>query len=164
MPDYSGAPPAAPRQPSDPDTQLADPVYAALRLDHQLCFPLYAASRKVIALYQPFLQPLGLTYTQYIVLLALWEQDQVLIKQLGDRLHLDNGTLTPVLKRLAEKGLLRRQRLAEDERMVSICLTQQGRALKEAVKDLPQKIEACIQLNSADAAVLYQLLYRILDS
>ena len=149
---------------ADSVSQTDSSAYAALRIDHQLCFPLYAASRKVVSLYQPFLKPLGLTYTQYIVMLALWEKDQILMKDLGQRLHLDNGTLTPVLKKLAEAGWLRRQRLQEDERMVSISLTAKGQTLRETAKDLPAQIRSCVKLQPEAAVTLYHLLYQILDS
>ena len=98
----------------------AESAYDALRLDHQVCFPLYAASRKVVSLYTPFLKPLGITYTQYLILLVLWEHDNIPVGELGEKLYLDTGTLTPVLKRMEEEGHLTRTRGAEDERVVMI--------------------------------------------
>jgi len=99
-------------------------TYDHLKLDHQLCFPLYAASRLVVKHYKPLLDPLGLTYTQYITLLALWEEDHQTVTAIGDRLYLDSGTLTPVLKKLEQQGLITRTRRLEDERSVLISLTQ----------------------------------------
>ncbi|MDD2213505.1 MAG: MarR family transcriptional regulator [Oscillospiraceae bacterium] len=149
---------------TDTVAQTQDQAGAVFSSDRQLGFPLYAVSRKVVSLYQPFLKPLGLTYTQYIVLLALWEKNPILMKDLGTCLYLDHGTLTPVLKKLAEAGLLQRQRLRQDERMVSIKLTPKGQALREAVKDLPAQIRNSIKLEQEAAASLYHLLYQILNS
>lgn len=109
----------------------------ALQLDRQLCFALYAASRAMTQAYQPLLAPLGLTYPQYLVMLVLWEQDGLTVKQLGERLALDSGTLTPLLKRLEAAGRLRRQRLAEDERQVGLWLTDEGRSLQADAAAVP---------------------------
>lgn len=117
-------------------------TYDPLLLDHQLCFALYAASKEVIRLYTPYLSPHGLTYTQYIALLVLWEADDITVSELGARLTLDSGTLAPMLKKLAEKGYLLRTRSKEDERVVKLKLTPSGRELKDAFTDLPQKL-AC---------------------
>ena len=103
----------------------------ALRLDNQLCFPLYAASRRIISAYTPFLKPLGLTYTQYIVFLVLWEKDGVTVGEIGERLHLDNGTLTPLLKKMEKSGYVSRERSSKDERVVLITLTKEGKAMKK---------------------------------
>jgi len=137
--------------------------YDALRLENQLCFPLYAAARKVVALYTPYLKPLGLTYTQYIMMVALWEKDDVPVGELGERLYLDTGTLTPVLKRLETDGYVVRERCRADERVVSIKLTEKGRALRESVKEMPQKLGSCLALSPQDAKTLYHLLYQVLD-
>lgn len=118
----------------------------ALLLNNQLCFALYAASKEIIRLYTPYLSPYGLTYTQYIVLLALWEQDDIPVSALGARLTLDSGTLAPLLKKLAEKGYVERVRESHDERVVKIRLTQAGRDLKRAFFDLPQKLACHIAL------------------
>ena len=120
--------------------------YPQLMLDSQLCFPLYACARKVTGAYGPLLKPLGLTYTQYLVLLALWESGEVKVGELCSRLYLDCGTMTPMLKKMEESGLLTRCRCKNDERCVSICLTEKGWALREQVKDIPAQVGACITL------------------
>ena len=135
----------------------------ALRLDRQLCFPLYAAARRVTGLYQPLLQPLGLTYTQYVAMLALWEEDGLSVTRLGERLFLDSGTLTPMLKKLEQRGLITRARSAEDERVVILRLTEAGRALKEQARDIPRRAGGCVSLSPEDALTLYRLLYQILE-
>ncbi|MFC4812834.1 MarR family winged helix-turn-helix transcriptional regulator [Paenibacillus sp. GCM10023250] len=113
---------------------------AMLELDNQLCFALYSCAREVTKLYRPFLDELGLTYTQYVTLLALWEKDEVPVKELGRRLYLDSGTLTPLLKKLEAMGLLRRERDLQDERSVIVRLTADGRALKERATDIPERV------------------------
>ena len=138
--------------------------YDALKLENQLCFPLYATARKVVALYTPYLKPLGLTYTQYILMMVLWEKDDVSVGELGEKLHLDTGTLTPVLKKLERDGYVVRERCRSDERIVSIKLTEKGCSLRESVQELPQKVGSCIPLSPQDARTLYQLLYQVLDS
>lgn len=135
----------------------------ALKLENQLCFPLYAAARKVTGAYTPLLKPLGITYTQYIVLLLLWEKDGQTVGAIGDLLHLDNGTLTPLLKKMETEGIVTRLRSKEDERKVTIQLTEKGKALKKQVEEIPMKIGACIHLNQEDARSLYRILYQILD-
>ncbi len=136
---------------------------AALRLDNQLCFPLYAASRKVVRLYTPLLEPLGLTYTQYITLLALWEQDGLAVKDLGQLLYLDSGTLTPLLKKLEQQGLISRVRSGQDERVVTVHLTKAGHALKQRALDIPRQIASCIPLGLEDALQLKGLLERVIE-
>ena len=136
----------------------------AMKLENQLCFPLYAASRHVINLYTPLLKPLGLTYTQYIVFLVLWEQDGVTVGEICDRLLLDNGTLSPLLKKMQQAGYIERNRSAEDDRVVLITLTEAGRALQEQAKDIPAKIAGCVDLAPEKAAMLYQLLYELLGN
>lgn len=118
----------------------------ALRLDNQLCFALYAASREVIRQYRPLLEPLGLTYTQYIVLLVLWEEDDVPVNRLGERLLLDSGTLTPLLKKLEAQGLVTRRRDAGDERSVRVSLTVDGRALQERAGHVPGAMACALGL------------------
>lgn len=135
----------------------------ALKLENQLCFPLYAAARKVTGAYTPLLKPLGITYTQYIVLLVLWEKDGQTVGAIGDLLHLDNGTLTPLLKKMETEGIVTRLRSKEDERRVTIQLTEKGKALKKQAEDIPAKIGACIHLSQEDACSLYRILYQILD-
>ncbi len=114
-----------------------------IRLEDNLCFALYSASRAFTRAYQPLLEPLGLTYPQYLVMLVLWERDDVSVRELGERLHLDSGTLTPLLKRLEEAGTVRRRRDPEDERVVRIALTDAGRALQERAKTVPFELARC---------------------
>ncbi|NLO35958.1 MAG: MarR family transcriptional regulator [Clostridiaceae bacterium] len=137
---------------------------AALRLGNQLCFPLYAASRQVIRLYTPLLDPLKLTYTQYITLLALWEQDGLAVKDLGQLLYLDSGTLTPLLKKLEQQGLISRKRSGQDERVVTVHLTDAGHALNQRALDVPRQVASCIPLEREDAIQLKRLLERILGA
>lgn len=138
--------------------------HEAMKLANQLCFPLYAAARNVIGFYTPLLKPLGLTYTQYIVLLALWEKDGVSVTELGGRLMLDNGTLSPLLKKMQQAGYIERQRSREDERVVVISLTEAGRALQEKAGDVPANAARCIDLPAEKARMLYALLYELLGN
>ena len=133
-----------------------------LCLDNQLCFPLYACARKVTGLYTPFFKPLGITYTQYIVFLALWEKDDVSVSDLCARLYLDSGTLTPLLKKMEQEGYINRTRSASDERVVRIMLTEKGREMEERAADIPMQVGSCIPLNPEEAATLYALLSKIL--
>ena len=143
---------------------MAD-TYEQLRLKIQLCFPLYACSRKIVNSYTPFLKPLGLTYTQYIVFLVLWEEGISTVGELGKKLFLDEGTLTPLLKKMADKGYVKRTRLKEDERVTRISLTPEGEALKEKCKDIPYRIaETVTPLNKKDATDLYRILYKMLEN
>ncbi|MFC4528310.1 MarR family transcriptional regulator [Dyella halodurans] len=118
-----------------------------LLLDQQLCFALYAASRSITGLYRPLLEPMGLTYPQYLVMLVLWEQDDVTVRELGQRLQLDSGTLTPLLKRLQAAGLVSRQRRSDDERVVEIRLTPAGLALREQANDIPACLAQRLELS-----------------
>lgn len=140
---------------------MNDAAYDPLLLDHQLCFALYAASKEVIRLYTPYLSPHGLTYTQYIALLVLWEADDITVSELGARLMLDSGTLAPMLKKLAEKGYLLRTRSTEDERVVKLKLTPSGRELKDAFKGLPQKLACELALPVERLAVLKAELHAL---
>lgn len=135
----------------------------AMKLDHQLCFPLYAAARKVIGLYTPFLKPLGLTYTQYLVLLVLWEQDGIPVGEICEKLLLDSGTLSPLLKKMEHAGLLERRRSPEDDRVVVITLTEEGRALQEQLKEIPLKVAGCTALSAEKGQQLYSLLHELLS-
>lgn len=138
--------------------------YEQLLLKNQLCFPLYACSRRIVGSYTPYLKPLGITYTQYVVLMALWEHESLNVGQLGSLLHLDAGTLTPLLKRLEKMGFVTRKRSNEDERITIISITPEGDALKEKCKDIPMKLsEGGFPLNEKDTKELYRLLYMILD-
>ena len=136
----------------------------AMKLSNQLCFPLYAAARNVTALYTPWLKPLGLTYTQYIVFLVLWEKDGVSVSEIGERLLLDNGTLSPLLKKMEQAGYIERRRSSADDRVVMITLTEQGRALQEKAKDIPRNVAGCIRFPAEKARTLYALLYELLDN
>ena len=136
----------------------------AMKLANQLCFPLYAAARHVMGLYTPVLKPLGLTYTQYIVFLVLWEKDGLPVGEIGEKLLLDNGTLSPLLKKMEQAGYVRRERSREDERVVVITLTEAGRALQEKAKDVPAKVAGCIDLPPEKAQALYGLLYELLKN
>ena len=138
--------------------------HEAMKLGHQLCFPLYAAARNVTGLYTPLLKPLGLTYTQYIVFLVLWEKDGVSVTEIGEKLMLDNGTLSPLLKKMEQAGYVERRRCREDDRVVEITLTEKGRALQEDAKDIPLKAAGCIDLPPEKAQQLYALLYELLDN
>ena len=140
-----------------------DTTYEQLKLGNQLCFPLYAAARKVVSLYTPHLKALGLTYTQYIALMVLWEHDGLPVGELGSHLFLDSGTLTPLLKKLADRGLLTRDRSKEDERVVCVHLTEEGWKLREEVKEIPAQVGGCVPLTPEEAQVLYGLLYKIMD-
>ena len=138
--------------------------FDALRLENQMCFPLYAAAREVTKLYRPYLDALNLTYTQYITMMVLWECGECSVKALGDKLFLDSGTLTPVLKNMESKGFVRRVRSREDERMLIVTLTDKGRALKERAKSVPAQVGSCIRLTPEEAQTLYRLLYKLLDT
>lgn len=137
--------------------------YDALLLDRQLCFPLYACAREVVKRYTPFLEEIGLTYTQYITMLVLWETPSMTSKQIGKRLRLDSGTLTPVLKKLEQRGLILRRRDASDERNLLVELTEEGSALRERAVEIPPRVGACLNLKPEDAMQLYTLLHRMLD-
>ncbi len=136
--------------------------YENLKLNNQLCFPLYACSRLIVKLYTPFLEPLGLTYTQYITLLALWEEDNCSVKTLGDKLFLDTGTLTPLLKKLEGQRLIKRTRNPSDERSVVISLTEKGMELKHKATEIPKKIASCVDISQKDAVELHRILHHIL--
>ena len=138
--------------------------HEAMKLTNQLCFPLYAAARNVTGLYTPWLKPLGLTYTQYIVFLVLWERDGISVSEIGERLMLDNGTLSPLLKKMEQAGYVERRRCREDDRVVEITLTEKGRALQEQAKDIPQKVAGCVDLPAEKAQQLYALLYELLEN
>ncbi len=139
-----------------------DAKYDCLKLDNQLCFPLYAASRKIVKTYTPFLKPLGLTYTQYITLMVMWEEKEVKIKDLGEKLFLDTGTLTPLLKKMEEAGLLTRKRSKEDERVVNVTITDKGMALREKCVDIPKQVGGCVKMDKKEAVALHKALDAIL--
>ena len=138
--------------------------YDALKLANQLCFPLYAASREVIKKYHPYLTALDLTYTQYIAMMVLWEEKKLSARELGKRLFLDSGTLTPVLKSLETKGYVRRFRSREDERILEVEITDKGRQLRDRALAVPQAVAGCVKLDTEEAMQLYGLLYKLLAS
>lgn len=133
-----------------------------LNLSNQLCFPLYACSREVIKKYTPFLDEIGLTYTQYIAMMVMWEVKTCSVKTLGERLFLDSGTLTPLLKKMEVQGLVKRERDPGDQRSVIVTITAKGQDLRQQAIEIPGKIGACIHLSSEDAETLYRLLYQVL--
>ncbi|MCM1320552.1 MAG: MarR family transcriptional regulator [Bacteroides sp.] len=137
--------------------------FAGLLLKNQLCFPLYAASKEIVRKYRPYLDKLDLTYTQYITLMVMWEKKTISAKELGGILYLDSGTLTPVLKSLESKSLIKRTRGTDDERLLIISITEQGEALKNQAAEIPPNIAKCVNLDAAEAAELYRLLYKILQ-
>ena len=134
-----------------------------LRLERQLCFPLYAAGRRAVGRYTPLLRPLGLTYTQYLVLLLLWERDGLPVGELCRKLYLDNGTLTPLLKKLEDAALVRRERSRNDERVVSVRLTERGRALRREAERIPEQVGKDLPISPEEAETLYRLLYRVIE-
>ena len=136
--------------------------YDSLKLENQLCFPLYACAKEIVRKYKPFLDELDLTYTQYLAMMVLWEKKELTVKELGNCLYLDSGTLTPVLKKLESKGYLKRMRSKEDERNLNVCITQQGELLREKALSVPGHIASCVKLEPKEAETLYHLLYKML--
>lgn len=136
--------------------------YDSLKLGNQLCFPLYACSKEIIKKYKPFLDPLGLTYTQYITLMVLWEDNNITVKALGERLYLDSGTLTPLLKKMEAQGFVTRERSPKDERNVFIKLTEKGMALKEEALSVPERMKSCLALSPEEALSLRGMLDKVL--
>ncbi|MBQ0042946.1 MAG: MarR family transcriptional regulator [Lachnospiraceae bacterium] len=137
--------------------------YDCLKLENQLCFPLYVCAKEVVRQYKPFLDEIDLTYTQYIAMMVMWEQKEITVKGLGEYLFLDSGTLTPVLKHLEKKGYVERTRSKEDERNLIISLTSEGEALKEKALSVPGKVSQCVSLNADDAKELYRILNSIMN-
>lgn len=138
--------------------------YEALKLDNQLCFPLYACAKEIVRRYKPYLDDIDLTYTQYITMMVLWEKSQINVKELGERLYLDSGTLTPVLKRLEQKKLITRQRDVKDERSLIVALTDDGIQLREKAVEVPYKMAGCVALDENDAKDLYRILHKMLGA
>lgn len=136
--------------------------YEVLKLENQLCFPLYACSKEIVRKYKPFLEELDLTYTQYITMMVMWDKKNMNVKELGEYLYLDSGTLTPVLKKLESKGYITRQRSKEDERSLIVSITEVGEKLRESALSIPGKITECVKLEPSEAKELYTLLYKIL--
>lgn len=134
-----------------------------LLLDNQICFPLYSAANAVIRAYRPLLDELDLTYSQYLVMMVLWEQDGVSVKELGARLYLDSGTLTPLLKRLESKGFVERARSESDERVRVLNLTSHGKALKQQALTVPTALSCKINLPLEEMVMLKQLCEKVLE-
>ena len=137
--------------------------YDDLKLEHQLCFPLYALSKEVIKLYRPYLEKINLTYTQYITMMVVWDKRKVNVKELGKKLYLDSGTLTPVLKSLEAKGFVHRYRSSEDERILMVEVTPAGEKLRDEALPIPRQIVSNVQISLADAVVLHKQLYDLLN-
>ncbi len=135
-----------------------------LKLENQLCFPLYACSKEIVRRYKPYLDKIDLTYTQYITMMVMWEEKQINVKDLGEKLYLDSGTLTPLLKKLESKDYVKRERSKHDERNLIVTITEKGEALKSKAVDIPEKVSACMTLSEEKAQALYSVLYEILDS
>ena len=135
-----------------------------VKLEDLMSFPLYACSREVIKKYRPFLDALNLTYTQYIVMMVFWEKKKINVKDLGKKLFLDSGTLTPVLKSLESKGLVRRYRSSEDERVLIVEITESGEELREKAIAVPKHVSDCVKLDSEESLSLYRTLYKILET
>ena len=138
--------------------------YDSLKLSNQLCFPLYACAKEVVRMYKPFLDEIDLTYTQYITMMVMWEKKQVSVKQLGEILFLDSGTLTPVLKKLEQKGYVSRARSKEDERVLDVTLTEEGEALRDKALDVPRQMSACVRLEPEEAITLQKILNKLLQN
>lgn len=137
--------------------------YDALKLENQLCFPLYACSKEVIRKYRPYLDAIDLTYTQYITMMVLWEEKSISVKDIGKKLFLDSGTLTPVLKSLENKGYIKRNRCKKDERVLIADITKKGEELKEKAISIPKEMAKCVNLSDEEALQLYTLLYKLLS-
>ncbi|MBQ8238176.1 MAG: MarR family transcriptional regulator [Oscillospiraceae bacterium] len=141
---------------------MLESKYDALKIENQICFPLYACSREIIKQYKPFLDEIDLTYTQYIAMMVLWEKKTMNVKAMGEILYLDSGTLTPVLKKLEGKGLVTRQRSTTDERNLIVTITEAGEALREKALAVPAQVARCSNLEPEEAAILYRILYKML--
>ena len=133
-----------------------------LKLENQLCFPMYACAKEIVRRYRPYLDELGITYTQYITMMVMWEHEKIISTDLSAYLHLDYGTLTPVLKKLETMGMIKRRRSAKDERLLEIELTDAGRGLREKAGHIPGKMSGLLGLSAKEAKTLYDLLYKTL--
>ena len=138
--------------------------YDSLKLSNQLCFPLYACAKEVVRMYKPFLDEIDLTYTQYITMMVMWEKKHVSVKELGEMLFLDSGTLTPVLKKLEQKGYVSRARSKEDERVLDVTLTELGEVLKDKALEVPRQMSACVRLEPEEAVTLQKILNKLLQN
>ena len=136
--------------------------YDSLKLENQICFPLYACSKEIVKAYKPYLDELDLTYTQYITMMVMWEHKELKVKEVGEYLYLDSGTLTPLFKRLEEKGYVTRRRSSEDERDLIVSITDSGEELREKAVTIPERLSACVDLDMQKAQTLYALLYEVI--
>ena len=135
-----------------------------LKLSNQLCFPLYAAARNIINIYTPVLKKLGITYTQYLVFLVLWEGDKIPVGDICQKLMLDSGTLSPLLKKMQKSGYIERKRSGKDDRVVVISLTKEGKDMMERAKNVPKEVGDCIKISPEKAKMLYEILYELLEN
>lgn len=135
-----------------------------LKLRNQLCFPMYACAKEIVRSYTPLLAPFGLTYTQYIAIMVLWEHKNITVNEIGKLLYLDSGTLTPMLKKMEHSGWIQRKRSKDDERVVNITITKSGELLQEQVADVPLKMAKCIKLENEEAMQLYTLLNKMMQT
>ena len=138
--------------------------YDVLKLENQLCFPLYVCAKEVVRAYKPYLDELDITYTQYITMMVMWEHKELRVKEIGEHLYLDSGTLTSVLKKLEEKGFVTRKRSEKDERDLIVTITDKGEALKEKAVHVPEKLGACVELDPQKAKALYDTLYEVIGN
>lgn len=138
-------------------------IYESLKLENQLCFPLYAAAKEVVRKYKPLLDKIELTYTQYITMMVLWQERKISVKKLGEFLYLDSGTLTPLLKTLEKKGFITRERSSKDERVLDVNITKIGMELRDKASFVPKEISSCLNITKEEAEVLYRILYKILQ-
>lgn len=138
--------------------------YEVLKLENQICFPLYACSKEIVKRYTPFLDEIDLTYTQYITMMVLWEHREMNVKELGRYLYLDSGTLTPVLKKLEQKGYVTRKRDTKDERVLNVAVTEAGMLVREKAVEVPAKIGGCVSLDAEDAKKLHEILHKLIKN
>lgn len=136
--------------------------YDVLKLENQICFPLYVSAKEIVKSYKPFLDEIDLTYTQYITMMVMWERKEINVKSLGAYLFLDSGTLTPVLKKLESKGYITRTRAKEDERNLIIKITEEGIELRDRAVNIPKLIASCVPLEEDEAKELYRLLHKLM--
>ena len=141
---------------------MGEEKYDCLKLKNQMCFPLYACAKEIVRKYKPFLDKLDLTYTQYITMMVLWEKKEMNVKEIGEALFLDSGTLTPLLKKLENKGYVTRCRSKEDERSIIVTITPEGEALRDQALCVPSEMCECVKLSDEEAETLYHLLYKLL--
>ena len=138
--------------------------YEVLKLENQLCFPLYACSKEIVKRYTPLLEAIDLTYTQYIVMMVLWEHSEMNVKELGKHLYLDSGTLTPVLKKLEQKGYITRKRDTRDERVLNVAVTEEGLLLRDRAVGVPEKIGESLHLDAEETAQLQRILQKVMKN